>query len=123
MFCIHRLQRTKESYTTTVACIWQSLQVMVQVHTEGLELQSNKMPAAYKVVTNFDSMFSDLPQHPSHSYVQVRGKNLFVSYSCIDYFGNQLLPINQFLQLHCFVYSTILRKLFSLFHAFFQVLL
>ena len=28
-------------------------------------------PSAYKVVTNYDSMFSDLPQYPSHSYVPV----------------------------------------------------
>lgn len=53
---------------STVACI-QSLQVMVQVDT------CDKMPAAYKVVTNYDSMFSDLPQYPSHSYVPVRGRN------------------------------------------------
>ena len=36
VFGVQRSQRT-ESYTATVACIsQQSLQVMVQVHTEGL---------------------------------------------------------------------------------------
>lgn len=42
---------------------------MVQVHTETA---ADKMPA-YKVVTNYDSMFSDLPQYPSHSYVPIVG--------------------------------------------------
>ena len=44
---------------------------MVQVHTyQDEDAAAAKMPA-YKVVTNYDSMFSDLPQYPSHSYVPI----------------------------------------------------
>ena len=40
---------------------------MVQVQDEA---DLAKMMHPYKVVTNYDSMFSDLPQYPSHSYVK-----------------------------------------------------
>ena len=42
----------------------------VMVHLQD-ETDLAKMLHPYKVVTNYDSMFSDLPQYPSHSYVPV----------------------------------------------------
>ena len=47
---------------------------MVQVQTldtdPDVAVSVDKMPA-YKVVTNYDNMFSDHPGYPSHSYVEV----------------------------------------------------
>ena len=47
---------------------WPAL-VMVQVQEDPDP--AGKMMHPYKVVTNYESMFSDLPQYPSHSYVPV----------------------------------------------------
>ena len=58
---------------------------MVQVQEEA----DPKMLHPYKVVTNYESMFSDLPQYPSHSYVPVRGKYL------IDWLSDYVIIVNE----------------------------